>query len=192
MEFDVQPQHEVFYIQSMLYLTTSILTQGHQLADTMSSIEIEEDFNKIPPENILFPAQTIVMNAAALARYFWPVRKNELHVKRAKFLKEKIGINDDSVLNTKAIRDCIEHFDERLDKFLNSTLAFQVYPQFVGCLDNGVENFQHFFRAYDPNTTEFLVMGNSCYLQPILNEVGKINMLLLEFNDSGRFALKEK
>jgi hypothetical protein len=73
------------------------------------------------------------MQAGALSRYFWPVRKG--HEWRGAQLRSAFGISDDSPLRSRDLRNSIEHFDERLDLFLDGGVTGHVLPEYVGPFD---------------------------------------------------------
>jgi hypothetical protein len=105
-----------------------------------------EDAVALPSQNILNEIQNVILQGAALSRYFWPVRKG--HKNRAEHLKRAFSVDKFSPLYDRNLRNAIEHFDERFDKYLNSGIVGYIFPEFVGPrpIEDGVPG--HFFRAY--------------------------------------------
>ncbi len=73
--------------------------------------------------------QNMILHAAALSRYFWPVRKG--HEVRAKQLREVFGVTETNPLKNRDLRNEIEHFDEELEAYLSEGIAGSIFPEFV-------------------------------------------------------------
>jgi len=85
----------------------------------------------------------------------------------------------------------VEHFDEYLDDFLKECLAGQFIPDYFGRkppVDRGPIKF---FRAFFTNTGEFEILGQIFHLQPIVDEIGRLHISLVESDQKGsRFPFK--
>ena len=89
------PPYEVFYIESLLFSTTSALasatwfsTELHRLAAD-DTIGVDPSFNS---DDMLDNLQNIVVQAAAVSRYFWPVRTG--HEARADQLRAAFDMGE--------------------------------------------------------------------------------------------------
>jgi hypothetical protein len=178
--FGIWPPYQALYFESMAFLTASAVQSVRELNNALeawssSSDEERPEFN---PEHILNAVQNIIQHAAALGRYFWPSDENGRHAERAKVLKERFKISEESALRSRTLRNTIEHFDEKLDDYLAKGIAGQIIPQFVGDLSGNREVPIHAFRAFDPVTANFEILGKKFQVQPIVAEVLQIEVRL--------------
>jgi hypothetical protein len=180
---------QAFYIQSMLFNSTSAMRsiEGlnlilHELPDAVSS----EDLVALQRKPLLYDLQNIVLQGAALSRYFWPIRsKDQVHATRGQALQNAFAIDGSSPLNSRDLRNALEHFDERLDQYLLGDLVGYVIPEYVGFMpeDSGLPN--HFFRAYFIDCGIFHLLGVNYLIDPIINAIEDIHQKLRAMDGSG-------
>ena len=133
----------------MMFNTQSAVSSIEALEVELQKIPDEyliEDLKQLNTELILNSLQNLIIQAAAISRYFWPVRKS--HEWRGLQLCNAFKIGEDSPLKSRGLWNAIEHFDEKLDKYLEGGLVGIVLPQFVSPrpYPDGVPG--HIFRAY--------------------------------------------
>lgn len=117
-ESPISPPYEAFYIQSMLFNTSSAVRSILRLEaafDKLPARPTIEDVEQLPTKLILNELQNMIVHAGALSRYFWPVRAE--HKDRGKLLCNYFSMTEDSPLFNRDLRNAIEHFDERIDKY---------------------------------------------------------------------------
>ena len=115
----ISPVYEVFYIESMLFNTRHAANSIMYLLKVIDELDGNEDpkrFEKLDEERILNHVQNILLQGAALSRYFWPVR--DAHKSRGESLRASLAVSDESPLKNRDLRNAVEHFDERIDKYL--------------------------------------------------------------------------
>lgn len=177
----IWPPHEAFYLHAMLFCTASALTAAEEVRAALiygaqhspSSPEWRESAHAI-----LDSVQTIALQAASLSRYFWPARNQKLHLDRAERLREGFEVPDDSPLRDRELRNLLEHFDERLDRFCQTLLAGVVLPTYVGPLRGESEVPTHLFRAYYTDVGVFEALGQRFEMLPILEEINRLHSSL--------------
>jgi hypothetical protein len=86
----------------------------------------EDPIGALPVHSILDELQNLLVQAAAVSRYFWPSRN--AHAWRGAQLRNAFALSDDSPLRSRELRNSIEHFDERLDLFLAGGVTGHVLP----------------------------------------------------------------
>lgn len=178
----IWPPHEAFYIEGMLFCTTTALRAA---GDVHAALERSAEHVQSASgwqENariILDGVQTLALQAAALSRYLWPVRTKKLHLLRAARLRSGLGISEDSCLSNRDLRNALEHFDERLDEFCRTLVAGIILPTYVGPLGEQYEVPRHLFRAYYTDIEVFEVLGERFEMAPILEEVEELHERLL-------------
>lgn len=185
----IEPQYQVFYIESMLSITSSAVASAELLASTFDP---ETNLDKLRQEDILDWIQNIFTQAAALSRYFWTPKKDSIHKKRSQFLRMALGISEQSPIKNRRLRNMIEHFDEHLDHFVNQAVVGCIIPNYVGTdIEFGGATF-HVFRAFYTRTGVFEVLGEKFELQPVIDEIYEIHRTLLSLADSGYVFRKNK
>jgi hypothetical protein len=68
---------------------------------------------------VWFHLTSFLSHSAMISKYLSPISKNEVAVLRKKMLRVHLGVDDDSDVLPRATRDNIEHFDERLDNWVD-------------------------------------------------------------------------
>lgn len=185
----IWPPHEAFYIEGMLFCTAAALRAAE---DVHAALERGAQHSPSSPEwqesarLILDGVQTLALQAAALSRYLWPAREKEPHLSRAERLRVGLGVLNDSAIRNRALRNALEHFDERLDEFGRSLMAGVILPTYVGPLGPEPEGPAHLFRAYYTDCGVFEVLGERFQMIPILDEMRKMHERLLMAADRGR------
>jgi len=184
----IWPPYEAFYLESLLYCTHSAL---ESVATVRSSLKRGARHEPASPQwaksahAILNGVQNVAIQAAALSRYFWPVRKGEPHTSRAAHLRAGLEIREDSPLRDRGLRNQMEHFDEELDRFCLGTVVGDIVPQYVGPFPGEREIPRHVFRAYYTDQAVFEVLGRRYSMQPIVDEITVLHDRVLACCASG-------
>jgi len=179
---------ETFYIQAMLFNCQSALQSIARISSVFEKLPQdvkEEHLLSLPVHAILNELQNVVIQGAALSRYFWPVRKG--HEDRGRQLRQALAIGDDSPLHDRNLRNAIEHFDEKLDVYLSSGLVGYIFPEFVAPRPrprkDGVPD--HFFRAYFIDCGVFQLLDGEYEIEPIALEIHRISAALKDADENG-------
>ncbi|WP_136666524.1 hypothetical protein [Flavobacterium sp. H122] len=182
-EFEIHPFNEVFYIESLLNKTRSILDDVEALNDFWKNGNHDCQFDDV----ILDMFQNIILNAAGISRFFWPSKNTGYHKIRAKKLREVYSVSNSSVLKNREMRNLIEHFDEKLDDFLKEFVAGKVMPKYVGPMFFSYKT-TIFFRAFIFDKFIFKIFNVEYEINPIIAEIKRIHeILLLQLENGGRF-----
>ena len=188
-EFEIWPPYEAFYIESMLFNTISAVESINLIFDwiDLSNNLQKLDFEKYSEDQILDNLQNIILHAGSISRYFWPSRDGvkNIHKLRSNKLRTVFEITDDNPLKNRDLRNAIEHFDERLDKYLSNEIVGNVIPNYVGPKQNNDEVPTHFFRAYYTDTVEFELLGDQFNVEIIIKEIIRVHELLEKFTENG-------
>jgi hypothetical protein len=183
---EILPPFQIFYIQSMLFNSLSAMRSIARLESIFSKLPeqiTEEDMSKLPTKAILNELQNMVIQSAALSRYFWPVRKG--HEARARRLREAFAMDETSPLFNRDLRNALEHFDERLDHYVAAGLVGYTFPEYVGAKPEEDEIPRHFFRAYFPDTGEFRLLNEEFEIQPLADELFFVHHHLTTLDQNG-------
>jgi len=191
-EFSILTPHQAFYIQSMLFNTSS----AYQSCSTVEKIIQKISSNEIDPQEmkdvLLDCLQNIVNQSGAISRYFFPSRdgvkgndKKTIHRDRGQYLSKVFDVKDDSPLMNRALRNSIEHFDERLDLYLQDGIVGFIFPSLILPEPEDSDMPHHIFRAYYMKEGIFQVLGERYEILPIVDEVARIHDLLVKFDGNG-------
>jgi hypothetical protein len=187
-ESTIWPPHETFYLQSMLFNASSAcesIDSVSAVVEVIGGRSEDEIRETIDAATFLDQLQNIVVQAAALSRYFWPVRRNPEHVTRGKRLRWAFGVDEESPLYSRHLRNALEHFDERLDTYLQKEVVGVILPQYVGIRPVGEVIPYHLFRGYFLNDGTFTLLGEEYSLPPLADEVHRVYNRLVELDTTG-------
>jgi hypothetical protein len=183
------PPFEAFYIQSMLFNSTSAVQSIFRLERIFGKLPDRpstEDVDRLPIRAVLDELQNMIVHAGAISRYFWPVR-NEFN-ERGKALRDCFSVTEANSLFNRDLRNAIEHFDERLDKYLAADLVGCFFPEYVGERPSEVGVPGHFLRAYFVDTGEFCLLDKLYEIKPISDELLFVHSHLKNMDkEGGRF-----
>jgi hypothetical protein len=185
--------HEAFYIQSMLFNAESATTSIEQFNSIMHvALENspENPFAAIPVRTVLGELQNVIVQAASLSRYFWPARA-EFEWRGAQ-LRTVFTMSDDSPLKSREMRNAVEHFDERIDKYLELGVVGHIVPEYVGPVPDSRGVPVHMLRAYYVDTGVFEMFGGRYEINPIASEVIRVHKALIRmYQQGGRFGVRD-
>jgi hypothetical protein len=187
-EMTILPPCQAFYIDSMLFLTESALRSVGATNHALKPLDTGGD---IDHTRVLNSVQNIVVQGAALSRYFWPVRQE--YVKRGEILRQAFEVTEESPLKPRDLRNAIEHFDEKLDDYLRNGIVGMIFPHYVGQFleKGGIPS--HFFRAYYTDKAVFEILGKEFAIEPMVKEIARIHKLLeVACNSGGGFPNRTK
>ncbi|MCI4032291.1 hypothetical protein [Dickeya dianthicola] len=183
------PYH-VFYIQSMLFNTTSALQAVDRASKYIKAITDGKTGPQDRKDELLDCLQNFINHSAAVARYFFPSMigkkgENNLHKNRAEFLRKIFDVTEDSPLHDKKLRNAIEHFDERLDLYLEDGIVGNIFPSLILNKPEETDVPHHIFRTFYLNDGIYQVLGEKHNVQPILDEIMRIHEMLENFDENG-------
>ncbi|MEG3127009.1 hypothetical protein SC171_05510 [Pantoea cypripedii] len=187
-EFDIFPPFEALYIDSMLWHTNSALDAIKCVGDWIELIVADDKKSlELSKEKLFEQLQLIIQHAASLSKYLWPIRggENSLHQRRGKKIRTSLKVDDSSALKCRKLRDGLEHFDEKLDKYLleNQTGEFQPYN--VQFRPSSEDIPTHIFKGFYINNRVFVLLGNEYELLPIVSEIEHIHDSLVACVNAG-------
>jgi len=172
----IHPPYQIFYIESLLTITSSAIASIDIFIDNLD--ETEGDNNDVYLLDLL---QNVINQSAMLSKYFFvSENKRDIHKNRAKHLRELFEITDDSILKDKTVRNFIEHFDEKLDELFAKPMAGTLYPNFIGFKEQ-LHAPLFVFRAYYLDEQYFEILDKKFYIKPIFDEIIRINNLAQKY-----------
>lgn len=160
----IVPMFEAFYIESLLYAA------GRAIEAFRRYDRARDD--KEHDAAIVANVHEALAHTAAVSRFFWLSRETPVAVARAQKLRDAFGLNDSSPLHKRELRDALEHYDERLDKFLLQDMVGYFFPEpLVGSASLNDDQLRRIFRLVDPDTEEFILLGKKYSFGPMRRAV---------------------
>ena len=190
MSLENFPPYEVFYIESMLTRTSSALASVQISNGIVKSLALKGEA-ELPfgwRKVLLDQMQNLIIQGGAISRFFWPPRdgKQSEHKKRGAFLREVFDVQIGNALESRRIRNQLEHFDEKLDVYLQKMVVGRILPEFVGYTSETDGVPLHMFRGYFLDTGVFQILEEKFEVNPLINEIIRVDKLLKKFNETGR------
>jgi hypothetical protein len=88
-------------------------------------------------------------------------------------------------LEDRKLRNDLEHFDERLDLYLNHGMFGYIFPSLIMAKPDETGTPHHIFRAFYLIDGIFQILGERYQMQPIVDEMTRIHRKLVEFDENG-------
>jgi len=182
----ILPYVEVFYIHSIIYSASRCL-------DAFYRYEAIKDKN-VPSDELISIVQEAVGHSAALSRYFWPnpvgkkKQPNLTKVKemRGEKLRQAFGLDNNSVLYNRDLRNAWEHFDERLDFYFLENDVGCFYPScIIGSHKLVDDPSGHIFKLLDIEEECLILLGKKFFFSPIKKSVKEILSIAIQADKQG-------
>lgn len=138
---------------------------------------IRSGANSLDAENVFFYVDAFLSHANNISRLLWPER--ETSKARGDRLRAELNISDDSPLRLREIQEQLDHFDERVEDWLEpmenrNSMDMNLMPQ--GTMADYTPD--KFNRSLDPNTFQYSLRGSSCELRRVLDEISRLETAL--------------
>lgn len=184
-DFIIWPPYRVFYEESLRSRITSALNSVEIANSIIQILPNEENLSSDWRRILLDEMQNIIIQGGAISKFFWPPRdgENSLHKKRGEYLQKIFKVQQNSPLKFRTIRDHIEHFDEKLDRYLQNPIAGHIFPELVTDIEqsNGIP--QHIFRGYYMSTGVFQILNERIEINLLVEEMVRIYDVLTNTED---------
>jgi hypothetical protein len=160
------PYAHPFYLASIIYSAEAALVAYSRYQESLGD---EEDHSS--------PAAAIheaLGHAASLSRFFWSPR-GDLSAARAAALRKELAVPNGSPLENRALRNALEHFDERLDAFLLTDAVGLLLPDPIIADSTKIDDpTAQIFKLVDPRNGVYVLFNEHFEFQPIIEEVSRI------------------
>lgn len=121
--------------------------------------------------------QTMVVSSANISKLCWgsgPAKTRAKISERRRPLREAIGLEDASPLNSVDLRNDFEHFDERIERWYSKEGRGSYYGRNIGPISMFEENGRpvaDLFGHFDPMTAEVTFWDHTVNIRAVLDEV---------------------
>ena len=179
---------ETIYLNEILKQCEYAVSAVHRMDEILRSRELPSEFFRA--------AGYFLQHSCAVSRLLWPPGdRNREKKKRAKlrgtFLRNSLKIPDAHVLHSRTIRDHLEHFDDRLDDWVENSPHRNIVDDMIGprsAIGGSTINDKDIMRLYDPDKRYFIFRGERFDMQAIVEGVldiqskAKVRFLEIESN----------
>lgn len=170
---------EAFYIESMLWHTTSAQRSIDVVRRWLGHVrDADRRALELPRHQLFEQLQNILHQAGCISRYLFPPWQKKMHLGRALHLRQALVVTQSSALADRELRDAIEHFDERLDKYLAQNVFGQFVPEDVRESPPGSDVPMHVFKGFYTDRLLFVLLGKPYEMAPIVEEMCRIHAAL--------------
>jgi hypothetical protein len=147
----------------------------HQWAFTVRSVAMMNDaLRRADLDAFWFAMDAALGSLANISKVFFPPSSRSQARRRGRQMREAFGVQDDSLLKERALRDAFEHFDERIDRWFQHNMDRPFADRNVappGGIVIGRMGPADFMRHFDPTTNVVSVLGDALDLQALVQEV---------------------
>lgn len=186
-QIKIWPPYEVFYIECIKTASLNAIESWEALNEIVSN----ENLLKTNATDTVDLAENIVNQAGIISKYFFPPvdekkSKNLIHKLRGEKLRETFKIDETNELSDRTFRNYIEHFDEKLDLFLNQAIAGNIIPpKSIFWTSESISEVTYVFKAYIISEFKFISLNEQIVLPKLVEEIYKVYIKSIEFIDNG-------
>ena len=124
-------------------------------------------------------AGDFLQHTSATSRLLWPPgssdkMRRERANDRGDHLRISLGIQGDHVLRSRRLRDHLEHYDQRIDDWAETSPNKNIVDNMIGprsTIGGDAIKDTDIMRLYDPSTKKFVFRGESFDVQELVNGV---------------------
>ncbi|MFM2581086.1 hypothetical protein [Vibrio fortis] len=172
-----------FCLAAIQYLNNALQQVGNR--------EIKSEERTFFHSEVFRQMHSLLTHASNVSRMFWPPtpkqKKTETDenfekrllsidkVVRGRVLKSAFGVDDSNPLKNRALRDHLEHYDERLDHWRNNSTNKNIVSDTIGPPNAIVgPDATDMMRWFDPTRNIFMFRGEEYDIQSIATAIDSI------------------
>jgi hypothetical protein len=129
-------------------------------------------------ERFWFSAQSIVVAAANITKAFWGSGRDQKQIEERRTpLRTSLGITEDSVFRLMSLRNHLEHFDERLDEWLEQSARKWHIDGSIGDITRLIEpppEPVEVFRFFNPANGDLTFWGDKVSIPGLVTEASEL------------------
>jgi hypothetical protein len=131
--------------------------------------------NQAKMEAFWFGLDAALGALANISKIFFPASSRSQAKRRGRQMREAFGVQDDSLMKERALRDAFEHFDERIDRWFRDTQRHNFADRIIAAPGDivGIDPGDY-LRHFDPQANVVSVLGDALDLQALINEVDQV------------------
>ncbi len=128
---------------------------------------------------LFFELHALLSHVASASRILWPpqTRANQRALDRGAHLRAVLTVPEDHPVRSRKLRNHLEHYDERLDAWIQESQHHNIATDIVGPVGSfgGTKMSQSdVFRQFDPATCSFIFRGEEFSIQRLVEGVNDL------------------
>jgi len=138
--------------------------------DIIAIEQIKTGLSNKDSDLVWYAIQNFLVAVGNISKIFWPI--NQKYGMRGEKLRKSLGIEDNSPIQPRNFRNHFEHFDERLEKWAESSERHNFVdssilpPNMIAGIDQ-----KDFLRIFNPTTWTLTFRGDKYELKPIIKTI---------------------
>ena len=132
----------------------------------MSFSDLEEALKRNDMDRIWCAAQGFLVAAANVSKLLWGSGQSEPDGRKA--LRQTLGVPDESPLASRTMRNHFEHFDERLESWVESSTGMFVDSNVMSGRPIGGVPSEAYLRNLDKRQWTLTFAGETYHLTPVV------------------------
>ena len=136
------------------------------------------DDQQLDIPSVFYELHSFLSHFAAASRLLWPPNSSgKRGVERGADLRLELSVQDDHVVQNRNLRNHLEHYDERLDAWIQESRHHNIATNIVGPQGFfGGPNMSQsdVFRQYDPIQKTFIFRGETFDVQKLVDGIADI------------------
>lgn len=143
---------------------------------------------------VWYSVQAFLISIGNISKILWPGNKKSID--RGKHLRSLLGIDNQSVLRERKFRNHFEHFDERLDQWIDSTDHSLFIDKTITDRDNLMEDHsseaKYSLRHLITNDMVLKFKGESYELKPVAESIIELYKDVIQYEENLFYEAREK
>lgn len=153
----------------------------------MSINNIYDILNNLYEQNasgqLWYFVQNFLVATANISKLLWGINASVSCVRKP--LRDSLNISDDSPLRSRIIRNCFEHFDERVDSWWKSSERKNFFDSNISSTNMIVgSNQEDIFRNFDTDSMTITFKGDTFEISPVIDELVKLNKVAYDLSQN--------
>ena len=136
-----------------------------------------------PADEIFRCLEALLYHASRISLILWPV-KGRGDQARGHHLRQLLGVGENNPLEDRKARNHVQHFDERLDKWVRETGGKIYIDQNVGPYPPIKGANEKEIRRYDPITQEFIFRSEKYEIGALVKAVADLHGRALKLSNT--------
>ncbi|AJI08672.1 hypothetical protein [Bacillus cereus] len=129
-------------------------------------------------------AQSMLNSAANISKFLWSFDDKDKYSEERKEIRKLLGVKNDSPLKNRKVRNCIEHYDERLLAWAKKIKENEVFTDACIGTESSYNEYSFTpFRYYTKDTNTIYYKKYTFKIDEMLNEIVMIKDKCLKILD---------
>lgn len=130
--------------------------------------EMKASIDRNDPDRLWYSIQAFLVAAGIASRLLWPGRPDSKKRAGRRWLRQMLGVSEESPLADRSFRNHYEHFDERIEQWANETGGRAFIDSHYAAVGAEAAGSGISLRSFDPKAWTLVFRGRQVHLLPIV------------------------